>query len=87
MTTAADFPLWMTTRDAQAYIPCKTLKATYEWLRRHHIVRRSNGSIARTDLDRALNVKRRRRETRGRHPNSRANLRRRTVLDIPEASL
>jgi len=49
---------WFDSRTAAAYIPCKSVKGFYEWCRRHFIVRRSNGSVAKADLDRALKAKR-----------------------------
>ncbi len=67
--------VWLTSREAQAYVRCKTLKGFYEWVRRHHIVRRANGTIAKADLERALKIKRIRRM----HPESLKNLRRRRV--------
>jgi len=42
---------WFSVETAQAYIPCKSRKAVYEWYRRHRIIRRSNGSVAKRDLD------------------------------------
>lgn len=63
---------WFNSRTAAAYVPCKSVKAFYEWCRRHFIVRRSNGSVAKADLDRALKAKRPRRVM---NPNSLANLR------------
>lgn len=50
---------WFTSRQAAAYIPCKSLKGWYEWRRRHGIVARSNGTVAKADLDRILNARRR----------------------------
>jgi len=61
---------WFSNAEAAAYVCCKSVNAFYEWKRRHHIVSRGNGTVAKADLDRALRVKSR----RGRHPNSRANL-------------
>jgi hypothetical protein len=69
---------WFTSRQAMRYIPCASLHAWYNWRRRHGIVARSNGSVAKADLDREL----RKRSRRGRHPNSLANLEpRRRVRD------
>jgi len=49
---------WFTSREAAAYIPCKSLIAYYAWRRRHGIVPRANGSVAKADLDRALDARR-----------------------------
>lgn len=65
---------WFTNAEGAAYVPCKSVKAFYEWKRRHHIVSRSNGSVAKRDLDRVLN---RPRKTRVMSPASLANLRQR----------
>ena len=56
-----EFGVWLKPVEAQAFIPCKSLKATYEWFRRHGIKRRSNGTVARRDLERELNRPRKRR--------------------------
>lgn len=55
------FGPWLTTRDCVIFIPCKTLGGAYAWLKRHGIRRRSNGSVAKRDLERVLNQPRRRR--------------------------
>jgi hypothetical protein len=66
---------WFSAREAAAYIPCKNVKAWYEWRRRHGIVPRANGSVAKADLDRALRVPGGRRGGGStRNPNSIANL-------------
>jgi hypothetical protein len=65
---------WLTSRQAQAFVCSKTLKAFYAWRQRHGIVPRSNGTVLKADLDRALQPPRRRRRM---HPNSIANLRQR----------
>jgi hypothetical protein len=70
---------WFDSKTAAAYIPCKTLKGFYEWCRRHHIVRRANGSVAKADIDRALKAKRRPRRI---HPNTLANLRKRHARSV-----
>lgn len=64
---------WFTSREAQAYVCCKTLNAFYVWKRRHGIVSRSNGTVSKRDLDRALATPRRHRMA----PASLANLRKR----------
>lgn len=68
------FPVWLTTRQAWLFLGCKTLKATYQWIRHHGIVRRSNGTIARRDLERELARPRRKKQMAA---TSLANLRKR----------
>jgi hypothetical protein len=65
---------WFNAKTAAAYVPCKTVQAWYAWRRRHGIVPRRNGSVAKADLDRALSVKT---PPRRMHPRSLANLRKR----------
>ena len=67
--------LWLRSREACAYVGCKTVKGWYEWRKRHGIVKRTNGTVNKADLDRALKL-RTVRATGGtvRHPNSLANL-------------
>lgn len=65
---------WFDAKTAAAYIPCKTVKAWYAWRRRHGIIARANGSVAKADLDRVL---RRRKPRRVMHAASLANLQRR----------
>lgn len=65
---------WFDARTAAAYIPCKTVNAWHAWKRRHGIIARANGSVAKKDLDRILN---RRKPRRQMHPASLANLRHR----------
>lgn len=48
------FGVWLTSREAMAYVPCRSISAWYQWRRRHGIIPRRNGSVARADLDRAL---------------------------------
>lgn len=68
-------PLWLTSREACAYVGCKTVKGWYEWRKRHGIVKRTNGTVNRADLDRALTVRTPRRSGGSvRHPQSLANL-------------
>lgn len=66
---------WFSSREAQRYVCCKSLDGWYMWRKRHGIVARNNGTVAKADLDRALSVKTPTR--RGRHPHSVANLRKR----------
>lgn len=68
---------WFDSRTAAAYVPCRSVKAWYEWRKRHRIVARSNGSVMKADIDRALRMKRIKRS--GRHPNSLANLAKRRI--------
>jgi len=69
---------WFNARTAAAYIPCLTkdgtgisMKAWLVWKRRHGIIPRKNGSVAKRDLDRILA---RRKPRRQMHPASLANL-------------
>jgi hypothetical protein len=64
---------WFNAKTAAAYVPCKTVKAWYVWRVRHGIIARSNGSVAKADLDRVLN---RRKPRRVMAPASLANLHR-----------
>jgi hypothetical protein len=79
--SAPDLPVdpfhgpWFDSKTAAAYVPCKTVKAWYEWRKRHGIVARANGSVAKADLDRVLRLgKRKHTGGAARHPNSLANL-------------
>jgi hypothetical protein len=65
---------WFDAKTAAAYVPCKTVKAWYHWRRRHGIITRNNGSVAKADLDKVL---RRRKPARVMHAASLANLRKR----------
>lgn len=67
---------WLRSRQAQAYVGCKSLKGFYAWRRRHGVPYRSNGTVNKADLDRALLPKKTLRRI---HPNSLANLRRRSA--------
>lgn len=62
---------WFDARTAAKYLCRPTVKAYYEWCRRHGIVRQ-NGLAAKADLDRARRVSR---SVRRIHPNSLKNLR------------
>ncbi len=64
--------IWLTSRQAQRFVGCRSLKSWYEWRRRHGILPRNNGTVWKSDLDREL---RRRKPRRVMHPNSLANLR------------
>ena len=74
---------WFDSKTAAAYVPCRTLKAWYAWRRRHGIIKRANGSVAKADLDRVL---RRRKPRRLMHPASLANLQRRADAEIKKAA-
>lgn len=63
---------WFDSKTAAAYVPCKNVKAWYQWRKRHGIVARANGSVAKADLDRALRLPHP--TKRGLHPNSQRNL-------------
>lgn len=65
---------WFSSREAQRYVCCKSLKSWYVWRSRHGIIPRANGSVAKADLDRVLNTRKRRRVMA---PASLANLRKR----------
>lgn len=67
---------WLTPREGQQYVGCRSIKSYWMWRQRHHIIARSNGTVARRDLDRALRVKRKRHVP---HPNSLLNLLKRKV--------
>lgn len=65
------FPFYMDIETAREFIGSKNVKAASQWLRDHGIVRRSNGTVSRLDVQRELQRKRRHRM----HPRSLANLR------------
>lgn len=67
------FPLWLDAKLAAAYVGNKSLKAFYEWRKRHGIATNGMGRVSRRDLDRALRTPRKRRVM---NPASLANLRR-----------
>jgi hypothetical protein len=48
---------WFTSKIAAEYVCCRSVNAFYSWKRRHFIVSRSNGTVAKADLDRALKAK------------------------------
>ena len=62
---------WLSSRQAQHYVTCKSLKSYYQWKTRHGIIARNNGSVAKADLDRELA---RRKPRRVMHARSLANL-------------
>lgn len=67
---------WFSPAQAARYIPCKTVKAFYEWKRRKGLIARNNGSVAKADIDRIL---RKRRVRRVMAAASLANLRKRSA--------
>jgi hypothetical protein len=76
---------WFNSEAARAYVGCKTVKAWYAWRKAHGIVKRTNGTVNKADLDRALKVRKdtpRRGGGAAGHPNSLANLRRPKPLRI-----
>lgn len=70
-TESPQFGLFLSTRDAMAFLGAPSMTAAYSWLHRHGILRRGNGTVSRLDIAREL----KRRSRRGRSPNSLANLR------------
>jgi hypothetical protein len=70
---------WLTALESTAYVRCASVKAFYEWRRRHFIVARHKGRhllFDRRDLDRALNAKR---PVHRMNPASLANLRKKSA--------
>jgi len=65
---------WLTPREAQLYVRCKTLHAWHQWKHAHGIIARANYTVAKADLDRELH---RKRSPRRMAPASLANLHRR----------
>lgn len=64
---------WLKTADCVDLIPSKNVKSAREWLLRHGIKRRNNGTVARVDIEREL-ARRKPKTKRGTHPASLANL-------------
>jgi hypothetical protein len=52
---------WFDAKTAQLYVCNKSRNAWYVWRRRHGIVPRNNGTVAKADLDRALRLSKPRR--------------------------
>jgi hypothetical protein len=73
---------WFDAKTAAAYVPCRTVKAWYVWRKRHGIIQRANGSVAKADLDRVLS---RRKPRRVMAAASLANLRHLSQPEIAEA--
>jgi len=74
---------WLSTEVAAAYVGCKTVRAFYDWKRRHVSVVSNGRAVSRASLDRALKIKRIRRM----NPVSLANLRRRHAKQRSAVSL
>lgn len=70
---------WLTNEAAAAYVGCKSVRAFYDWKRRHPSIVTNGRAVSRASLDRALKMKRIRRMS----PESLANLRRRHVSHPP----
>lgn len=75
---------WFSSREAAAYVTCPSLDAWYSWRRRHGIIPRGNGSVAKKDLDRELT---RRPSRRGKSLASLANLRKPIAPPTPPAEM
>jgi hypothetical protein len=68
------FGVWLSMRDLMRFLPARSVDAARQWVRRHGVVRRGNGSVARRDVERAL-ARQARKPRRVMHPNSLKNLR------------
>lgn len=55
--TPEDFGVWLNSRQAALYVGSKSLKAFYQWAKRHFVIAQGR-TYARRDLDRAKNAKR-----------------------------
>jgi hypothetical protein len=49
---------WLSNKEAAEYVRCASVKAFYEWRKRHGIVTVGRRLVAKADLDRALAVRR-----------------------------
>lgn len=58
-TTAEEGKKWLTARQAAVYTNRSSVKAWYEWRRRHGIPTRRSGMVSREDIDRALSATKR----------------------------
>jgi hypothetical protein len=67
----SEWPLWMDTKTAAAYVGSKSVKAFYTWRARKGLFCDSMGRVSRHDVDRVLRLPRKRRTM---HPASLANL-------------
>lgn len=68
----ASTPLWLDSKAAAEYVGNASVKAFYEWRKRHGIKTNGMGRVSRRDLDRALRVPRKKHQM---HDNSLKNLR------------
>lgn len=66
--------VWLTASEASRYVGCRTVRAFYDWRKRHGLIPNGRGQFARRDLDKARAVPRKRHVM---SPNSLINLRRR----------
>lgn len=73
-----EWPMWMTTAEAREFLNLKSVKGTYEWIKRHGIIRRGDKRISRFDLEREQK-RLARRPRRQMHAHSLANLRKRSA--------
>lgn len=73
-----EWPQWLTTHEAHQFLNLKSVKGTYEWIKRHGIIRRGDKRIARFDLERELK-RMARKPRRQMNPASLANLRKRSA--------
>lgn len=48
------FGVWLTTTGVAAFVPCASVEAARQWIKRHGIRRRNNGTVARRDVEREL---------------------------------
>lgn len=72
------FAPYLSMADAAAYVGCKSVRAFYEWRKRHGVTRLGDGTIPRLELDRIKKRQPRRRQV---NPISLRNLQRRHPQD------
>jgi hypothetical protein len=48
---------WFDAKTAAAYVHCPTVRAWYEWRKRHRIVALRRGLVLKADIDKALRAK------------------------------
>jgi hypothetical protein len=46
--------VWLTAKEAAAYVCNKSVRGWYDWRRRHGILTRNNGTVLKRDLEREL---------------------------------
>lgn len=77
--------VWLTASEASRYVGCRTVRAFYDWRKRHGLVPNGRGQFARRDLDKARAIPRKRHVMSA---NSLSNLRRRHAKqDAPTSSV